>query len=453
MSEIWIHVADFGASDLSRTIGLSLDKLGYTIRPQDACDKGDAGIVCFSEVSQPLIEFVREKASYNQRVIAVVDSRFHSKNSDTWTLLQAGASEVLSVKRSVEAVTKQIAERIERWGEVDRLLTSQMVRNNFVTESHSCKLVLRQIIEIAYFTNASVLVLGESGTGKELIARLIHTLDKRSKVPDLVVLDCSTIVSELAGSEFFGHERGAFTGAIGPREGAFSLAHQGTLFLDEVGELPLPLQAQLLRVVQEKTYKRVGGDKWQRSDFRLVCATNRDLTQEVNQGRFRGDLYYRIATWTCRLPPLRERPEDILPLANHFIKEFCPSVKPIEFDEPVQEYLVNRIFPGNVRELRQLMLRISQKHVGDGPITVGDIPEDERSSGFTETNWRDSEFDQVIRRALALGAGLKEISQYASDTAIRIAVGDADGNLQRAARCLGITDRALQMRRANSRVR
>lgn len=447
--EVWIHAANSNASALSSTIGLSLDKMGFKVRAQDAHDKGGTGIVCTNDIDQSLIEFVKDKASGQGRVIAIIETRFPKQKIDVWALLQAGASEVLSAEQSVEVLTKQVAERLERWFEVDRLLTSQLVRNNFITESRSCRLVLRQIVEVAYFTDASILILGESGTGKELIARLIHTLDRRSKLPDLVVLDCTTIVSELAGSEFFGHERGAFTGAIGPREGAFSLANQGTLFLDEVGELPPHLQAQLLRVVQEKTYKRVGGDKWQRSDFRLVCATNRDLNEEVNQGRFRGDLYYRIATWTCKLPPLRERPEDILPLANYFINVLCPSEKTIVFDDPVREYLVKRSYPGNVRELRQLMLRISQRHVGDGPITIGDIPEDERSISFTENNWRDGEFDRVIRRALALGAGLKDISQYASDTAIRIAVGDADGNLQRAARCLGVTDRALQMRRAN----
>ena len=312
---------------------------------------------------------------------------------------------------------------------------------------------MRQIVEVARFTDASVLILGESGTGKELIARLIHTLDPRAKKRDLVVLDCTTIVPELSGSEFFGHERGAFTGAVTPRDGAFVLADGGTLFLDEVGELPLGLQAQLLRVVQEHTYKRVGDNTWQRTDFRLVCATNRDLLQEVQQGRFHCDLYYRLANWICKLPSLRERPEDILPLAQHFLTELRPDKKPPELDEPVRDYLVRRDFPGNVRDLKQLVSRISYRHVGEGPITVGDIPEDERpAEEFAQRDWRDGFFEQAIRRALTMGGGLKEISQAASDTAIRITVSDEEGNLQRAARRLGVTDRALQMRRANQRV-
>src|SRR5437763_9151048 len=136
-------------------------------------------------------------------------------------------------------------------------------------------------MEAAFFTDAPVLSTGETGTGKELIARLVHSLDARSKKRDLVVVDCTTIVPTLSGSEFFGHERGAFTGAVSTREGAFALADGGTLFLDEVGELPLTLQPRLLRVLQEHTYKRVGGNLWQEAKFRLVCATNRNLETEI----------------------------------------------------------------------------------------------------------------------------------------------------------------------------
>ena len=140
-----------------------------------------------------------------------------------------------------------------------------------------------------------------------------------------MILDCSTVVPSLSGSEFFGHERGAFTGAIAPRTGAFELADGGTLFLDEVGELPVPLQAELLRAVQERTFKRVGSNVWRQASFRLLCATNRNLLQEQEEGRFRGDFYYRIAGWTVRLPSLSERTEDILPLFGHFYRQLRPG--------------------------------------------------------------------------------------------------------------------------------
>ncbi len=309
------------------------------------------------------------------------------------------------------------------------------------------KRVLYRARQAAAYT-APVLIQGESGTGKELAARLIHTLDARPDKRELIVLDCTTIVPELSGSEFFGHERGSYTGALTARDGAFALADGGTLFLDEVGELSPALQAQLLRVVQERTFKRVGGNVWHRAEFRLVCATNRDLDGEMARGGFRRDFFHRIAAWVCRLPPLRERPEDILPLAKHFLGELRPGRPPLELDEPVRELLLKRGYPGNVRDLRQFVLRLCKRHVGDGPITVGDVPADELPAAELEEDWQDASFAQAIRRALALGVGLKEIGRVASDTAIRLAISEEEGNLQRAARRLGVTDRALQLRKA-----
>lgn len=206
--------------------------------------------------------------------------------------------------------------RLERWREVDELLSSEAITRSLVGTGARWKRLLRQIVEVARFTRASILLTGESGTGKDFVAHIIHDLDNRSKKKDLTVLDCATVVPSLSGSEFFGHEKGAFTGAVGPRDGAFALANGGTLFLDEIGELPLNLQAELLRVIQEGTYKRVGSNTWHTTDFRLVSATNRDLAADQKAGRFRLDLYYRIAAWQFRLPPLRERREDIEPLVR-----------------------------------------------------------------------------------------------------------------------------------------
>jgi transcriptional regulator with GAF, ATPase, and Fis domain len=219
-----------------------------------------------------------------------------------------------------------------------------------------------------------------------------------------------------------------------------------------VGELSLSLQAQLLRVVQEHTFKRVGGNSWNRAEFRLVCATNRDLLDEVTRGRFRADLYYRIASVVCHLPPLRDRPGDIIPLFQHFFMEHGPGDEPPELDEPVREYLLRREYPGNVRDLKQLVARIAYRHVGPGPITVGDLPEAEWPAvSVDEENWRGMALDTSIRRAVAQGVGLKEIGRLATETAIRIALDDEEGNLQRAAQKLGVTDRALQMRKAANR--
>ena len=274
------------------------------------------------------------------------------------------------------------------------------------------RMTLKQIIEVTYFTDSPILILGETGSGKEMIARLIQTIDPRLKTKKLVTLDCTTIVPELSGSEFFGHEKGAFTGSLASREGAFAIANKGTLFLDEVGELPLHMQSQLLRVIQEHQYKRVGGNEWFDTDFRLVSATNKNLDEAVNCGVFRSDLYYRIAGCISKLPPLRERSDDILLLANKFLAELQPDNQCPEIDEFLVQYLVRRKYPGNIRELKQLMNRINARYVGAGPITLGALPENERPENLDENiTWGDGQFEQVIRKALTFGAGLKEISQ------------------------------------------
>jgi transcriptional regulator with GAF, ATPase, and Fis domain len=261
------------------------------------------------------------------------------------------------------------------------------------------------------------------------------------------------VVPELSGSEFFGHERGAFTHAVTSRDGAFALADGGSLFLDEVGDLPLSLQGELLRVVQEHTYKRVGSNTWKKVDFRLICATNRNLEEERVRGAFRLDLYHRIASWTCKLPCLNDRREDIIPLTQHFLGEIQSEGEIPDLDPAVRDYLLLRNYPGNVRDLRQLVTRTARRHVGKGPITVGDIPEDENPFAATmvRDDWKEGAFKNAIRRALSLGVTLKQISNAATEQAIRVALEDENENLQKAARKLGVTDRALQMRRAAQR--
>jgi transcriptional regulator with GAF, ATPase, and Fis domain len=356
------------------------------------------------------------------------------------------------VRSAPDRVARQVRARFERWSLVDRLIEAPSVADLVIGRSAVWRQILRSIVETARFSDAPALILGESGTGKEIVAHLIHLLDPRPTKGELVVLDCSTIVAELSGSEFFGHERGAFTGAVSERDGAFALANGGTLFLDEIGELPLPLQAQLLRVVQEHTYKRVGGNTWRRTDFRLVCATNRDLLELIRHGGFRADLYYRIASFVCKLPALRERVEDIIPLAEHFLRQLHPDGEPPELDSTVRGYLLRREYPGNVRDLRQVVSRLMYRYVGDGTITVGNIPTEERPVTEPEdVVWLDLHFERAIQRALLLGAGLKEIGRAAEEVAIQIATREEDGSLSRAARRLGVTDRALQLRRANRR--
>jgi len=429
----------------------ALARAGISARPRDSHEAGP-GVLLFDATGEALYEHVRNVSRHgSERLLAVARVPAALAGDASWRLLEAGAADVLSWAETADPA-RAVALRLERWLHVDRLVDSPLVRDTLVGQGPAWLSLLREIVEVACFTDASILITGESGTGKELVARLVHTLDRRAQKRELIVLDCTTIVPELSGSEFFADERGAFTGAINTRDGAFALADGGTLFLDEVGELPLPLQGQLLRVVQERVYKRVGGNNWHRTEFRLVCATNKDLNREVEQKAFRGDFYHRIANLSCQLPPLRERREDILLLGQHFIREFRNGHDEPELSEEVRDYLLTRDYPGNVRELRQCISRIMYRHVGPGPITPGDIPPQERSRATAGKGaWRDATFERCIRLAVTMGAGLKEIGRVAEDTAVNIAIADHAGNLQRAATSLGVSDRALQLRRASQR--
>jgi NtrC-family two-component system response regulator AlgB len=222
---------------------------------------------------------------------------------------------------------------------------------------------LRGVIETiarAAPSDAPVLLRGESGTGKGVLARVLHAQSPRRGNP-FVVVSCPTLSAELLASELFGHTRGAFTGAMRDRAGRVELAEGGTLFLDEIAEIPPQVQAQLLRFVQEKEFERVGESKTRRADVRIVAATNRDLGKEVADGRFREDLFYRLAVVEVHVPPLRERPEDILHLARRFVSFFCRAARRREqvLSAAAERVLVSYHWPGNVRELRNAMERCS----------------------------------------------------------------------------------------------
>jgi DNA-binding NtrC family response regulator len=229
--------------------------------------------------------------------------------------------------------------------------------SEIVGKSSALCRVLQQVETVAP-TDSTVLILGETGTGKELIARALHLRSRRKHKP-LVRVNCASIPKELFESEFFGHAKGAFTGAIRDRAGRFEAAAGGTLFLDEVGEIPLELQSKLLRVLQEKSYERVGEEKTRRADVRIVAATNRDLKKEVAAGRFREDLYYRLNVFPLRVVALRERKEDIPLLATHFVELLvrelgCPKPRLTRAGvETLQAY----DWPGNIRELRNVIER------------------------------------------------------------------------------------------------
>ncbi|OQX86934.1 sigma-54-dependent Fis family transcriptional regulator [candidate division KSB1 bacterium 4484_87] len=213
-----------------------------------------------------------------------------------------------------------------------------------------------QTIEQVAPSDISVLIVGESGTGKELVARAIHQNSKRAEKP-LIIVNCGAIPEGLIESELFGHEKGAFTGAIGTRKGFFETAHGGTVFLDEIGEMPLSAQVKLLRVLEGHEFTRVGGSTPQKTDVRIIAATNRSLDKEVQEGNFRQDLYFRLRAVTIEIPPLRARREDIPLLAQTFATRFAKAnhINFAGFDETAFSALANYNWPGNVRELKNLI--------------------------------------------------------------------------------------------------
>jgi transcriptional regulator with GAF, ATPase, and Fis domain len=226
-----------------------------------------------------------------------------------------------------------------------------------IGESPPLKKMLARLDAVAQ-TSANVLIQGESGVGKELVAHAIHGRSQRANGP-LVKVNCASIPRELFESEFFGHVKGAFTGAHRDRIGRFELADSGTLFLDEIGEIPLELQGKLLRVLQESEYERVGDDRTHTVDVRVIAATNRDLEALVRDGGFREDLYYRLSVFPIDVPPLRDRGEDVVQLATHFLEKVCMDFgrHPLSLSKQQAELLKKYAWPGNVRELKNVIER------------------------------------------------------------------------------------------------
>ena len=252
---------------------------------------------------------------------------------------------------------------------------------NSIIGSSPPTLSLKRLIESVAHSDATVLIIGESGTGKELVAKSLHDCSPRAE-KNLVPVNCGAIPRELIESELFGHKRGSFTGAVADRVGRFELAHGGTLFLDEIGDLALDMQVKLLRAIQERVVEPVGGGKPIKVDVRVVAATHRDLEHEVEAGRFREDLYYRLNVLPLTTPPLRERREDIPALMRHFSKLHASrGLPPIEPTPALIEALMGYQWPGNIRELSNLMARFSALFAGR-KVCLGDIPREMLPKGL-----------------------------------------------------------------------
>ena len=312
-----------------------------------------------------------------------------------------------------------------------------------IGNSRKLKEALKIVDKVAK-TDATVLVTGESGTGKELIVREIHKKSSRANKP-FVPINCGAIPKELLESELFGHEKGAFTHAIRSRPGRFELANGGTLFLDEIAELDVYLQVKLLRAIQEKEFERVGGTRTIKVDVRIIAATNKDLEKEVEKGNFREDLFYRLNVVNISIPPLRQRKDDILLLANYFLKKFCTqnNKKIFRLEKKVEQALINYSWPGNVRELENLMERLSIL-CDNETVTLEDLPSKILNNSIyrDDTKMKSPVFEEFTYPTLdtlkKLNMNLKQLLEEIENRLLVEALEKSKGVKNRAAQLLGL---------------
>ncbi len=309
------------------------------------------------------------------------------------------------------------------------VVESQYCFGNMIGKSKGMQDVFATVRKVAPVT-ATVLIEGESGTGKELVAKSIHFNSSRRTMP-FIAVNCSALTESLLESELFGHEKGAFTGALSTKKGRFELADEGTLFLDEIGELSQNLQVKLLRVLQEKIFERVGGIKPVAVDIRIIAATNKKLKDEMIQGRFREDLYYRLNVVHIVLPPLKQRKEDIILLANHFLEKFTKmrnfNISVTGIDQEVERIFYDYSWPGNVRELENVIERAMIMCSGK-TISPSDLP----------MEFRNNVYDNKVLDCIPSDAGLQETLGMIEQMMIKRALKLTNNVQSQAAELLGV---------------
>ncbi|MBW2631495.1 MAG: sigma-54-dependent Fis family transcriptional regulator [Deltaproteobacteria bacterium] len=330
----------------------------------------------------------RIKSRYPKIQVIMISG--HGSVESAVTTTKLGAFDFIEKPLSLDKIVLIVNHALDiiRLEEENRLLKDG--QSHEIDGNSKAIIELKEMIQIISPTNAWILIMGENGTGKELVARSIHRQSSRSDKP-FIEVNCAAIPEELIESELFGHEKGAFTGATEKKRGKFDLANKGTIFLDEVADMSLKAQAKILRILQEKKFERVGGTRIIDTDVRVLAATNKDLEYEMEKGRFRQDLYYRLNVIPLEIPPLRDRIKDVPLLADHFIREFSlkESKKEKHIAADALEVLVDHTWPGNVRELKNIIERLVITSPSD-IITADDIPplskdnHKSRDSGFSE---------------------------------------------------------------------
>ena len=433
---------------LADFLRLLFEKEGYAVRTANSVEKARELLgertfdLVLCDILMPDgngLDLLKEIKKQNPRT-AVIMMTAYASNKSAIEAMKLGAYNYVAKPFNVEELTVLAAGALEKEGleEENVYLRGQLERkyqfSNIIGRSPRMQEVFSLIERVAR-TTSTVLISGESGTGKELIARAIHYASPRSSHYFLSV-NCGAMPENLLESELFGHERGAFTGAVREKKGLFQEADHGTLFLDEIGDTTPPMQVKLLRVLQDKRIRRVGGNREEPVDVRIIAATNRDLEERIAEGHFREDLYYRINVIPISLPPLRKRLEDISPLVDFFIKKYSEEMDlvPKSISKSALDLLENYGWPGNVRELENTIERALALST-DNELTVDDLPHQIRTIGG-----RPSASINLPKEGIDLDGYLDEIRKEL----MRQAMERSDGVQTQAAELLNVSFRSFR---------
>ena len=371
--------------NIRRTLSMVLEGEGYTVETFESAEEFMPRLEAPARIDVLLLDVrlpgmdglaLLEHLQKVQPDLPVLMISGHASIEDAVRAINVGATDFMEKPLSRERVLVTVKNAIERRAlrsKVRALEAAEGVDEDMLGESEAIRKVKEQIAKVAQ-TGVRVLITGESGTGKELVARAIHRASRRANGP-FVKVNCAAIPSELIESELFGHEKGAFSGAVQKKRGRFELADGGTLFLDEIGDMSITAQAKVLRALQTGEVLRVGGEKVFTVNVRVLAATNKDLEEEVRQGNFREDLYFRLSVVPIESPPLRERGADVLLLMRHYLAHFSREhavESGVSLDPEAERAVVAYAFPGNVRELRNLAERLVI--LADNPVALADLP-------------------------------------------------------------------------------
>jgi DNA-binding NtrC family response regulator len=458
------------------SMAIAIEKAGYPVRTFDdarraldflAENTSVQLVICDLRMPGGMdgLAFLQEVRSRGLDLSVILVTGFGSIESAV-EAMRVGADDYLTKPVDLYELRKRVTTHLEkrqlqqRVAELSLQLDKRFGFESIIGRSPAMEALFEQMQLVAP-TRSNVLIIGESGTGKELVANAIHRASPR-RDERFLALNCGAIPADILESELFGHERGSFTGAIGRKIGKFELAHKGTLFLDEISELYPELQVKLLRVLEERRIMRVGGSELFDVDFRLIAATNKDLEREIAEGRFREDLYYRLKVVTLRIPPLRERKDDIPLIAEHYLRQFCKEHgrEPKRLSAGAIEAIRGYRWPGNVRELKNAMESVVVFHRGElieahdlpsdlrGELGIAAPPTAEVGEGVTEAE-EPAEVRALVSAAVAgaVAGGSSAAATTMADIereAILAALDRTGGRRAEAARLLDIGLRTLQ---------